>query len=170
MAMTWKLPVIFICENNLYAMGTSVNRTSNVHEIYKLGLAYDMPSLQVNGMTCESVHEAISNAAEHVRGGEGPALLEIKTYRYKGHSISDPGKYRSKEELEEYKGKDPIQTTLKTIYENKFATEEAIKTIDARVEKTVTESVKFAEESAWPDNSEVLKDVYVDPNYPFIID
>jgi pyruvate dehydrogenase E1 component alpha subunit len=170
LAMLWKLPVIFICENNNYAMGTSVERTSNVTEIYKLAEAYEMPGYPIDGMTAETVHEGVSKAVKRAREKGGPSLLEIKTYRYKGHSISDPGKYRSKEELEEYKGKDPIHTTLKTIYDNKLATEEAIKTIDARVEKTVAESVKFAEESPWPDNSEVLKDVYVDPNYPFITD
>ena len=170
LAMLWKLPVIFICENNNYAMGTSVERTSNVTEIYKLAEAYEMPGYPIDGMTAETVHEGVSKAVKRAREKGGPSLLEIKTYRYKGHSISDPGKYRSKEELEEYKGKDPIHTTLKTIYDNKLATEEAIKTIDARVEKAVAESVKFAEESPWPDNSEVLKDVYVDPNYPFITD
>jgi pyruvate dehydrogenase E1 component subunit alpha len=100
----------------------------------------------------------------------GPTLLEMKTYRYKGHSISDPGKYRTKEELEEYRGKDPIQQLLQTIYDKKIASEEQIKNIDSRVEKAVAESVKFAEESPFPDDSEVLKDVYVDPNYPFIVD
>ena len=151
-------------------MGTSVERTSNVTDIYTLADAYDMPGDAIDGMTAESVHEGVLRAVKRAREKGGPTLLEIKTYRYKGHSISDPGKYRSKEELEEYKGKDPIQQMLKTIYENKFATEEAIKTIDARVEKAVAESVKFAEESPWPDNSEVLKDVYVDQNYPFITD
>jgi pyruvate dehydrogenase E1 component alpha subunit len=168
LAMLWKLPVIFICENNNYAMGTSIERTSNVTDIYTLADAYDMPGDAIDGMTAESVHEGVVRAVKRAREKGGPTLLEIKTYRYKGHSISDPGKYRSKEELEEYKSKDPIQQTLKTIYESKFATEEAIKTIDARVEKAVAESVKFAEESPWPDNSEVLKDVYVDQNYPFI--
>ena len=170
LAMLWKLPVIFICENNNYAMGTSVERTSNVTDIYTLADAYDMPGDAIDGMAAESVHEGVFIAVKRAREKGGPTLLEIKTYRYKGHSISDPGKYRSKEELEEYKGKDPIQQILKTIHENKFTTEEAIKTIDARVEKAVAESVKFAEESPWPDNSEVLKDVYVDQNYPFITD
>src|SRR5258705_7281072 len=170
LAMLWKLPVIFICENNNYAMGTSVERTSNVIDIYKIADAYEMPADTIDGMTPETVHEGLTRAVKRAREKGGPTLLEIKTYRYKGHSISDPQKYRTKEELEEYKGKDPIQQMLKTIYENKFATEEAIKTIDARVEKAVAESVKFAEESPVPDNSEVLKDVYVDQNYPFITD
>jgi pyruvate dehydrogenase E1 component alpha subunit len=170
LAMIWKLPVIFICENNNYAMGTSVERTSNVIDIYKLADAYEMPGDAVDGMRAEAVHENVARAVKRAREKGGPTLLEMKTYRYKGHSISDPGKYRTKEELEEYRGKDPIQVILKTIYENKFASEDQIKNIDARVETTIAESVKFAEESPFPDDSEVLKDVYVDPNYPFIVD
>jgi pyruvate dehydrogenase E1 component alpha subunit len=95
MAMLWKLPVIFVCENNFYAMGTSLERTSNVLDIYKLGLAYDMPSKAVDGMTCEEVHKAMDEAVERARKGEGPTFLEIRTYRYRGHSMSDPAKYRT---------------------------------------------------------------------------
>lgn len=98
MAMTWKLPVLFICENNQYAMGTSVTRTSNVTDMYKIGLGYEMPSEPVDGMNPEAVHEAIAKAAAHIRSGKGPYYLEIKTYRYRGHSVSDPGHYRSKDE------------------------------------------------------------------------
>ena len=170
LSMLWKLPVIFICENNNYAMGTSVERSSNVVDIYKLADAYDMPGDAVNGMNAEAVHEAVARAVKRAREKGGPTLLELKTYRYKGHSISDPAKYRNKEEVEEYKGKDPIHTTLNTIYENKYATEAEIKAIDDRVQKAVNESVKFAEDSPWPNDDEVLKDVYVDKNYPFIID
>jgi len=129
-----------------------------------------MPGDAVDGMSAESVHEAVARAVKRGREKGGPTLLEMKTYRYKGHSISDPGKYRTKEELEEYRGKDPIQQLLKTIYDRKIASEEQIKNIDSRVEQAVAESVKFAEESPFPDDSEVLKDVYVDPNYPFIVD
>ena len=118
----------------------------------------------------EAVHEAVERAVKCAREGGGPTLLEMKTYRYKGHSISDPQKYRTKEELEEYKGKDPIVEVLKVIYDNKFATEEEIKAIDDRIDAMVEESVKFAEESPFPDNDEVLKDVYIDQNYPFITD
>ena len=170
MAMTWKLPVIFICENNHYAMGTSVQRTSNIIDIYKIADAYEMPADTIDGMSAEAVHEGVSRAVKRAREGDGPTLLEIKTYRYKGHSISDPQKYRTKEEVEEYKQKDPIQALLKTIYDNKLATEEEIRPINERVEKAVVESVKFAEESPWPDDSEVYKDIYVDQNYPFITD
>jgi pyruvate dehydrogenase E1 component subunit alpha len=170
LAMLWKLPVIFICENNNYAMGTSVERTSNVRDIYKLADAYEMPGDAVDGMSAEAVHEAVSRAVKRAREKEGPTLLELKTYRYKGHSISDPAKYRSKDELEEYRIKDPIQLVLKTILTTGFATQPEIDSINGRVDGIVAESVKFAEESPWPDNDEVLKDVYVDPNYPFIVD
>ena len=170
MAMTWKLPVIFICENNNYAMGTSVQRTSNVIDIYKLADAYDMPSDSIDGMTAESVHEGVSRAVKRAREKGGPTLLEIKTYRYKGHSISDPQKYRTKEEVEEYKGRDPITSLLQTIKKNNFATDEELNAINQRVDEAVTECVRFAEESPWPSDDEVLKDVYVDQNYPFIVD
>ncbi len=170
LAMLWKLPVIFICENNNYAMGTSIQRTSNVTDIYKLADAYEMPGDSVDGMNAESVHEAVSRAVKRAREGGGPTLLEIKTYRYKGHSISDPQKYRTKEEVEEYKGKDPITNLLNTIQKNRIATDEEIEEINRRVDQAVAESVKFAEESPWPSDDEVLKDVYVDQNYPFIVD
>ena len=170
LAMLWKLPVIFICENNNYAMGTSVERSSNVIDIYKLADGYEMPADTVDGMSPEPVHEAISRAVKRAREKGGPSLIEMKTYRYKGHSISDPQKYRSKEEVDEYKDQDPIQKVLATIYSNNFATQQDIESINARVDAIVDESVKFAEESEWPDDSEVLKDVYVDKNYPFITD
>ena len=170
LAMLWKLPVIFICENNNYAMGTSVERTSNVRDIYKLADAYDMPGDKVDGMRPETVHQAVERAAKRAREGGGPTLLEMKTYRYKGHSISDPQKYRTKEEVEEYRAKDPIAMVLQTIEENNFASAEEIKAIDDRINAVVEESVKFAEESPWPDESEVYGDVYIDKNYPFIKD
>src|SRR5678816_4273485 len=170
LSMLWKLPVIFICENNNYAMGTSVERTSNVIDIYKLADGYEMPADTVNGMTAESVHEAVSRAVKRAREKGGPTLLEMKTYRYKGHSISDPQKYRSKEEVDEYKEQDPVLQVRKTILSNGFGTEETLKAIDERIDGIVAGSVKFAEESPWPGDDEVLKDVYVDKNYPFIVD
>src|SRR5688500_15109557 len=170
LAMLWKLPVVFICENNNYAMGTSVERTSNVVDIYKLADAFEMPGDAINGMSPEDVHEGVSRAVKRAREGGGPTLLEIKTYRYKGHSISDPQKYRTKEEVEEYKQRDPLQQVLKTITTEKLATKDEIAAIDKRVNDTVTASVKFAEESPWPDDNEVLKDVYQQSDYPFITD
>jgi pyruvate dehydrogenase E1 component alpha subunit len=170
MAMLWKLPVIFICENNNYAMGTSVERTSNVVDIYKLAEAYEMPGDSIDGMSAEAVHEGVTRAVKRAREGGGPTLLEIKTYRYKGHSISDPQKYRTKEEVEEYKQRDPVLQVLNTILSKKIATQEEIDVINKRVEESVAASVKFAEESPWPNDQEVLKDVYSDQHYPFIID
>jgi pyruvate dehydrogenase E1 component alpha subunit len=170
LAMLWKLPVVFICENNNYAMGTSIERTSNVIDIYKLADAYEMPSDKLDGMTPEIVHEGVARAVRRARDGEGPTLLEMKTYRYRGHSVSDPQKYRSKDEVEEYKDQDPIIKVRKTILENNFATEAALQQIDEKINGIVEASVKFAEDSPWPDDSEVLKDVYIDQNYPFIVD
>ena len=170
LAMLWKLPVVFICENNNYAMGTSIERTSNVIDIYKLADAYEMPSDKLDGMTPEIVHEGVARAVKRARDGEGPTLLEMKTYRYRGHSVSDPQKYRSKDEVEEYKDQDPIIKVRKTILDNQFATEATLQEIDEKINGIVEASVKFAEDSPWPDDSEVLKDVYIDQNYPFIVD
>ncbi len=167
MAMNWKIPVIFVIENNRYAMGTSVERTSNVTELYKLGLAYDIPSEPVDGMNVESIHSAVEKAADRARRGDGPTLLEFNTYRYKGHSMSDPAKYRTKEELEEYKAQDPVIQVKETILKNKFATEEDLKKIDLEIKATIAESVKFAENSPYPSKDEVFKDVYVQEDYPF---
>ena len=170
LAMLWKLPVIFICENNNYAMGTSIQRTSNVIDIYKLADAYEMPADVVDGMTPEAVHEGVARAVKRAREGDGPTLIEMKTYRYKGHSVSDPQKYRTKEEVDEYKEQDPITKVMNTILENNYATPEDLAAIDARINDVVEASVRFAEDSPWPDDSEVLKDVYIDQNYPFIVD
>lgn len=170
LAMVWKLPVIFICENNHYAMGTSVARTSNVVDIYKLADAYDMPGDSVDGMNQEEVHEAVSRAVKRARDGEGPTLLEMKTYRYKGHSMSDPQKYRTKEEVELYKEQDPIEQSKQMLLEFFKVPAEEIEAINERVRMEVEESVQFAEESPWPSDDELLKDVYVQQDYPFIVD
>lgn len=170
MAMYWKLPVIYIIENNNYAMGTSVERTSNVTDLYKLGAAYEMPSEPVDGMSVEAVHIAMEKTVEYVRSGKGPFLLEMRTYRYKGHSMSDPAKYRTKEEVEKYKAEDPIDMVLKTIMQKKLATEKEIEAINERIKNEVEEAVKFSEESPFPDASAVYEDVYVEKDYPFITD
>ncbi len=170
MAMTWKIPVVFIIENNNYAMGTSVERTSNVTDLYKLGLSYDIPSEPVDGMSVEDVHVAMEKAVAHARSGMGPYLLEMNTYRYKGHSMSDPAKYRTKEEVEGYKAKDPVEMVLKTIMDNNLVTQADIDAIIKRVTEVVDDSVKFAEESPYPDPSELYKDVYVQSDYPYIIE
>ena len=168
MAMVWKLPVIFVIENNGYAMGTSVSRTSNVTDLYKLGHAYEMPSFPVDAMNPETVHEAVAEAAERARKGEGPTLLEFRTYRYRGHSMSDPAKYRTKEEVEDYKRLDPIEQVRAKILDNKYATEADLEKIDAEIKIKVEESVTFAENSPYPEPSEIYVDVYAEPNYPFI--
>lgn len=168
MAMTWKLPCIFVVENNGYAMGTSVARTSNVTDLYRIGEAYDMPSEPVDAMDVEAVHEAVSRAAARARAGEGPTFLEFRTYRYRGHSMSDPQKYRSKEEVEAYKERDPIEQVKKTILENNILTQAELDEIDAKIKVQVQESVDFAENSPFPDASEAYKDVYVQEDYPFI--
>ncbi|GAB3037541.1 pyruvate dehydrogenase (acetyl-transferring) E1 component subunit alpha [Spirosoma pulveris] len=170
MAMLWKLPVIFVVENNGYAMGTSVARTSNVTDLYTLAEAYDMPSEPVDAMSVEAVHEAVSRAAERARAGEGPTFLEFRTYRYRGHSMSDPQKYRKKEEVEEYKLRDPIEQVKAAILEKGLATEDDLNAIDQKIKVIVDESVKFAEESPYPAPEEAFKDVYMQEDYPFLME
>lgn len=170
MAVLWQLPVVFICENNHYAMGTSVARTSKVLDIYRMADSYDMPADSVDGMQCEAVHEAIERAVKRAREKGGPTFLEIKTYRYRGHSMSDPAKYRTKEELEEYKEKDPINQVLRTIMSNQWATEEEIEAINEKIRNIVEESVQFAEESPYPNIDELYKDIYMQEDYPYITD
>lgn len=170
MAHLWELPVVFICENNNYAMGTSVARTSKVLDIYKLADAYDMPADSLDGMSPEDVHNGVLRAVNRAREKGGPTFIEIKTYRYKGHSMSDPQKYRTKEEVEEYKDRDPIEHSRKVLMTEFGVTETEIEVINERVRNEVEESVKFAEESPWPDDDELLKDVYVQQDYPFITD
>ena len=170
LAMYYKLPVIFAIENNGYAMGTSVQRTSNVTDLAKLGGAYEMPSESVDAMKVEDVHNVVAKAAERARKGEGPTLIEFRTYRYKGHSMSDPAKYRTKEEVEAYKKRDPIEQVKLSILKYKIGDESYFEEIEAKIKKEVLESVKFAEESNYPDPSEIYKDVYVQEDYPFIED
>jgi pyruvate dehydrogenase E1 component alpha subunit len=170
MAMLWKLPVVFIIENNNYAMGTSVERTTNVLDLYKIGLSYEMPAKPVDGMRVEAVHEATEWAVNHAREGKGPVLLEIKTYRYRGHSMSDPGKYRTKEEVEEYKKLDPIEQVLNTLLKNKWINEAEVEATEERIKAIVEESVRFAEASPYPEPEELFRDVYVQDDYPYILD
>ncbi|SNS47564.1 pyruvate dehydrogenase E1 component alpha subunit [Ekhidna lutea] len=168
MAMTMKMPVIFVVENNGYAMGTSVQRTSNVTDLYTLAEAYDMPSEPVDAMKVEDVHNSVAKAAARARKGDGPTFLEFRTYRFKGHSMSDPAKYRTKEELEEYKNQDPIEQVKQTIIKNKWATEDDLKEIDKEIKEQVQKAVDFAEESPWPEASEAYTDNYVENDYPFV--
>jgi pyruvate dehydrogenase E1 component alpha subunit len=170
MAMTWKLPVIFIVENNKYAMGTSVERTSNVTDLETLGASYRMPAATVDGMSPEAVCEAIAIAAERGREGGGPTLLDIQTYRYKGHSMSDPQKYRTKDELHEYQGKDPIEHVRNVLIAQGWNSEDQLKTVEKEVKAEVEAAIEFAENSPYPEAHELYEDVYMTEDYPFVKD
>lgn len=168
MAMLWKLPVVFVLENNNYAMGTAVSRSSTVQDMSKIALSYEMPAKVVNGMVPEDVSEAVSEAADRARRGEGPTLLDIRTYRYKGHSLSDPQKYRTKEEVNEWIEKDPIVHVLNVIKENKWMTEKEIEEVNAWVKNEVEESVKFAKESPDHQPEDLYNHIYLQEDYPYI--
>lgn len=168
LAMLWQLPVVFICENNGYAMGTSVARTAHTEEIWKLGLGYEMPCSPVDGMDPKKVAEEMHKAIQRARSGGGPTFLEMKTYRYRGHSMSDAQHYRTKEEVEEYKKIDPITQVLEVITDKKYATEEQIKEINDRVKEKVKECEKFAEESDYPPVEQLYDVVYEQEDYPFL--
>ena len=168
LAMLWKLPVIFIVENNGYAMGTSVERTANHTEIWKLGLGYEMPSEPVDGMDPVAVTKAVEKAVKRARKGDGPTFLEAKTYRYKGHSMSDAQHYRTKEEVKEYQKIDPINTTLEYIKQNNYASDKEIEAINEEVKKTIEDAVKYAEESPFPVVQDLYDSVYEQEDYPFI--
>jgi len=170
MAMTWKLPVLYVVENNQYAMGTSVTRTSNVTELAKLGLSFEMPASSVDGMDVMKTHYAMAEAAAHVRSGKGPYLLEIKTYRYRGHSVSDPAKYRTPEELEAYKGQDPIDQLKHYLLDHKIFTDSDLEAIDKAIIKEIDDAEAFAENSEFPPASELFTDNYTQEDYPFIMD
>jgi pyruvate dehydrogenase E1 component alpha subunit len=139
-------------------------------DIYKIGLGFDMPCAPVDGMDPVAVHNAMDEAVQRARRGDGPTFLEARTYRYKGHSMSDPAKYRTKEEVETYKAKDPIEVVKASIEDKKYADEAWFEQINDKIKAIVDESVKFSEESPWPDPSELYKDVYVQSDYPYIRD
>ena len=163
MASLWKLPVVYIIENNQYAMGTSIQRSSSETHLHKRGISFNIPGEEVDGMDVVAVREAGKRAVERARNGEGPYLLEMKTYRYRGHSMSDPAKYRTKEEVDEQKTKrDPIEHVKKLITDAGYASEDELKTIDRDIRAVVTESATFAQESPEPDPSELMTDIYLD--------
>jgi pyruvate dehydrogenase E1 component alpha subunit len=168
MAMIWELPVLYVLENNGYAMGTSVGRTSNVVEMVKMGLSYDMPSESVDGMDPVAVHEAVSRAAEHIRAGKGPYFLEVKTYRYKGHSVSDPAKYRTKEEVKEYEDRDPVKVIERYIVDSKLSNEADIEAIKEAVNQEIEDAYQFAEVSPLPDAAELYTDNYQQDDYEYL--
>lgn len=168
LAMLWNLPVVFVIENNGYAMGTSVKRTANHTDIYKLGLGYEMPCKAIEGMDPKSVYDEMYTAIENARKGKGPSLIEVRTYRYKGHSMSDAQHYRTKDEVGEYQKLDPILTVKKVLEEKKWASEKDVETIDQRVKDLVQECVDFAEASPFPEAHELWENVYTQQDYPFI--
>ncbi len=162
MASLWKLPVIYIVENNQYAMGTSIQRSSSETHLHKRGISFNIPGEEVDGMDVLAVREAGLRAAEQARSGKGPILLEMKTYRYRGHSMSDPAKYRAKEEVEDVKAKrDPIEHVKKLLLDAGHADEIALKDIDRDVRAAVSASAEFAQKSPEPDASELMTDVYL---------
>lgn len=163
MAALWKLPVIYVIENNKYGMGTSIERASASPDLHKRGEAYGIPGKVVDGMDVAAVYKAGQEAVEYVRGGNGPIILEMKTYRYRGHSMSDPAKYRSKEELAKMRGEhDPIDRLRFKLLEDKALDEEAFKEMDKAIKARVTESAEFAQASPEPDPSELFTDVLRD--------
>ena len=168
LATLWKLPVVFVVENNGYAMGTSVARTASHQEIWKLGLGYEMPCEPVDGMDPVTVAKAMDKAIGHARKGNGPSFLEMKTYRYRGHSMSDAQHYRTKAEVEEYRKIDPIVKVKELLLEKKYASEADIEKMDKRVKETIAACEKFAEESPFPEISLMYDAVYEEPNYPFL--
>lgn len=168
MAMNWKLPVVFVVENNQYAMGTSVSRTANHEDIYKLGLGYEMPCMPVDAMDPEKVAEVAYEAVERARRGDGPTFIEARTYRFRGHSMSDAEPYRTKEEVALKKEEDPIVLVKNRILENKWATEEELEAIEEKSKMFVEECEAFAEQSPYPDAEKVYEYVYSEPNYPFL--
>ncbi|RFN58715.1 pyruvate dehydrogenase (acetyl-transferring) E1 component subunit alpha [Marixanthomonas ophiurae] len=168
LAMLWKLPVVFICENNGYAMGTSVARTANHTDIWKLGLGYEMPCKPVDGMKPEVIAKEMDEAIDRARRGDGPTFLEVRTYRYRGHSMSDAQHYRTKDEVKKKQEEDPISYVLHKIYEEKWATEDEIKEVNKKVKDRVKECEKFAEDSDYPDKNVMYDVVYEQEDYPFL--
>jgi pyruvate dehydrogenase E1 component alpha subunit len=161
MAELWKLPVIYVIENNRYAMGTSITRASAQVDLSKRGLSFNIPGEQVDGMDVRAVKAAGEKAAEWCRSGKGPYILEMLTYRYRGHSMSDPAKYRTREEVEKVRTThDPIDMARHRILENKIAKEEALKKIDGEVRDLINEAAEFATHDPEPDVSELWTDVY----------
>jgi pyruvate dehydrogenase E1 component alpha subunit len=162
-AALWDLPVVYVIENNQYAMGTSIERSSSETHLYKRGASFRIPGEEVDGMDVLAVKAAAAKAAEHARAGNGPYILEMKTYRYRGHSMSDPAKYRTREEVDAVrKTRDPIDHAEELLEKNGWADEAALKAIDAEVKKIVADAAEFARTSPEPDPKELYTDVYTE--------
>jgi pyruvate dehydrogenase E1 component alpha subunit len=160
MAELWKLPVVYVIENNQYAMGTSVERASAESHLYKRGISFNIPGEQVDGMDVEAVLDAGKKAVAWCRAGNGPTILELKTYRYRGHSMSDPAKYRTREEVQNVREKrDPIDHYGQKLVERGFATEDDLKAIDKQTRQVVNAAAEFATESPEPAAEELYTDV-----------
>ena len=163
MASLWKLPVVYVIENNQYAMGTSIARASAETELFKRGISFEIPGEEVDGMDVLAVRKAAAKAIARARDGEGPTILEMKTYRYRGHSMSDPAKYRTREEVQETREHhDPIEMLKKTLIDAGHATEDSLKKIEAEVRDIVNDSAQFAQDSPEPDPAELWTDVLVE--------
>jgi TPP-dependent pyruvate/acetoin dehydrogenase alpha subunit len=162
LAALWGLPVLFLCENNLYAMGTALDRAQSETDITRKAEAYNVPALAVDGMDVLAVEEATKQAVEEVRSGGGPRLLELRTYRFRGHSMADPELYREKGEVEEWKKRDPIPAFQDLLIDRELAAAADIKRIEASVAADVDGAVRFAEESDWELTEDVTKDVTTD--------
>ena len=161
LASLWKLPILYIIENNKYGMGTSVDRASAGSELYKRGEAFGIPGEIVDGMNVFKVIKSANKAGDYVRSGKGPYILEVQTYRYRGHSMSDPAQYRTKKELELYKDNDPIDIVKQKILKNKIATEKDLEKINANIISEIKVAAEFALDNPYPDVSELYTDVYL---------
>jgi pyruvate dehydrogenase E1 component alpha subunit len=161
----WGLPVVYVIENNRYGMGTSLDRASSVKDLYQRGSAYGIPRRDVDGMALLTVREALGEAIERARTEKRPTLLEVETYRYRGHSMSDPGKYRTKEEVEEMMRHDPIQRFAKVLKEQHKVAEADLDSLDKDVLAQVADAVRYADESPWPSPETLYEDVYVRSPY-----
>ena len=161
LAALWKLPVLYIIENNKYGMGTSVDRAAAGSDLFKRGEAFGIPGEKIDGMNVFKVIEAADKAGKYVREGNGPYIIEVQTYRYRGHSMSDPAKYRTKEELDNYKDTDPIEIVKSEMIKKKFASEKEIEKINKQTIEEIKEAAEFALKSNYPKNSELFTDVYV---------
>jgi pyruvate dehydrogenase E1 component alpha subunit len=163
MASLWKLPVVYVIENNQYAMGTSIARASAETELFKRGISFEIPGEEVDGMDVLAVRKAAAQAVQRARDGDGPYILEMKTYRYRGHSMSDPAKYRTREEVQDVREhRDPIEMLKKKLLDAKYVTEDDLKKIEAEVREVVNDSAEFAQTSPEPHPDELWTDVLVE--------
>lgn len=160
LAALWKLPLLFLCENNLYAMGTALDRSESETDIHRKAEAYRIPAEVVDGMNVVAVENAVQRAAEQVRSGSGPHFLELRTYRFRAHSMSDPDLYRTKQEIEEWKQRCPIKLFQAGLQENTWLSAEQLAAMEKSVEAEIAAAVAFAEAGAWEPVADLLKDVY----------